>query len=48
MGLILGLGRRAPGEGNDNALQQFSPGKYHVQRSVAGYRPWGHKRAGHD
>ena len=26
----------------------FLPGKFHGQRSLAGYRPWGHKRVGHD
>ena len=26
----------------------FLPGKSHRQRSLAGYRPWGHKRVGHD
>ena len=47
-GLILGLGR-SPGEGNGNPLQfSFLPGKYHGQRSLVGYSPWGHKRVGHD
>ena len=23
-------------------------GKFHGQRSMAGYSPWGHKRVGHD
>ena len=26
----------------------FLPGKSHGQRTVEGYRPWGHKRVGHD
>ena len=26
----------------------FLPEKYHGQRSLAGYSPWGHKRDGHD
>ena len=26
----------------------FLPGEFHGQRSLAGYSPWGHKRAGHD
>ena len=26
----------------------FLPGKFHGQRSPAGYNPWGHKRAGHN
>jgi len=25
----------------------FLPGKFHGQRSLAGYRPWGQKRVGH-
>ena len=34
-----------PGEGNGNPLQCW---KSHGQRSLMGYSPWGHKRAGHD
>ena len=26
----------------------FLPGESHGQRSLEGYNPWGHKRAGHD
>jgi len=26
----------------------FLPGKFHRQRSLAGYSPWGSQRAGHD
>ena len=26
----------------------LSPGKSHGQRSLAGYRPWGRKRVGHN
>ena len=26
----------------------FLPGKSHGQRSLVGYSPWSHKRAGHD
>ena len=26
----------------------FLPGKFHVQRSLAGYSPWGHERVRHD
>ena len=29
-----------PGEGNDNALQCFFPGKFHGQRNLEGYSPW--------
>ena len=46
MGSILGLGR-FPGIGNGNLLQysfQYS-GKFHGQRSLAGYSPWGHKES---
>ena len=41
LGSISGLGR-SPGEGN-GYLFQFLPGKFHGQRSLEGYRPWGHK-----
>ena len=40
-GLIPGS-ERFPGEGNGNLLQ-FLPGKYHGQRTLAGYSPWDHK-----
>ena len=33
---------RSPGEGNGYLLQ-FLPGKFHGQRSLEGYRPWGCK-----
>ena len=36
---VLGLGR-SPGEGNGNPLQ-YSSGKAHGRRSLAGYSPWG-------
>ena len=26
----------------------FLPGKFHGQRSLAGYSPWSHERVGHD
>ena len=42
VGLIPGSGR-SPGEGNDNPLQYFSPGKSHGQSSLAGYSPLGYK-----
>ena len=36
------LGREdSPGEGNVNPLQYFLPGKYHGQRNLGGYSPWG-------
>ena len=40
MGSIPGLGR-SPGGGHGNPLQYFLPGKFHGQRSLAGYSPWG-------
>ena len=33
---------RSPGGENGNPLQYF-PGKFHGQRSLVGYSPWGHK-----
>ena len=41
-GYSIGL-RRSPGEGNGNPLQYFLPGKFHEQRNLAGYSPWGRK-----
>ena len=40
-GLIPGLGR-SPGVGNGN-MRVFLPGKYHGQKSLASYSPWGRK-----
>ena len=37
-----GLGR-FPGGGSGNPTPVFLPGKFHGQRSLAGYRPWGRK-----
>ena len=37
---IPGLGR-SPGVGNGNPV--FLPGKFHGQRIMASYSPWGHK-----
>ena len=42
-GLIPGFGR-SPGVGNDTT-PLFLPGKFHGQRSLAGYSPWGHKES---
>ena len=47
MGSIPRLGR-SPGVGNGNSLPAFLPGKFHGQRSLAGYSPQGHKELGHD
>ena len=42
-GSILGLGRSS-GIGNGYA-PVFFPGKFHGQRSLAGYSPWGRKES---
>ena len=42
-GLISGLGR-SPGEGNGNPFQLGNP----MVRGLAGYSPWGCKKARHD
>ena len=42
--LILGSGK-SPGGGNGNPV--FLPGKFHGQRSLAGYSSWG-RRVGHN
>ena len=39
---IPGLGR-LPGEGKWQSTPVFLPGKFHGQRSVVGYSPWGQK-----
>ena len=36
---------RFPGAGNGNPLQNFFPGKFHGQRSLVGYSPWGRKES---
>ena len=35
--------RRSPGGGQPTPI--FSPGKFHGQRSLMGYSPWGHKES---
>jgi len=40
--LVPGLGR-CPGGGHGNPLQYTCPENPHVQWSLAGYSPWGHK-----
>ena len=37
------LGQRYPEEKGMPTYSSMLPGKSHVQRSLAGYRPWGHK-----
>ena len=44
VGSIPGLGRY-PGVGNGNPTPAFLPGKFHGQRSLAGYSPLGHKES---
>ena len=46
VGLIPGLGR-SPGGGHGNPLH-YSCLENPTERSLVGYRPWGHKRVGHD
>ena len=41
-GSIPGSGR-FPGEGNGNPTAVLLPGKFHGQRSLVCYSPWGHK-----
>ena len=43
VGSTPGLGR-CPGVGNGTPTRVFLPGKFHGQRSLAGYSPWGHKQ----
>ena len=47
MGSTPGSGRSV-GEGNGILTPAFLPGKFHGQRSLAGYSPWGQKRVQHD
>ena len=35
--------RRSPGEGNGYLTPVFLPGKFHGQRSLVDYSPWGAK-----
>ena len=47
-GLISGLGR-PPGERKKwQLIPIFLPGKFHGEKSLAGYSPWGRKRVRHD
>ena len=41
-GSIPGTGR-SPAGGHGNPLQYSCLGKFHGQRRLAGYSPWGHK-----
>ena len=42
------LGWEDPLEKEMATYSIFLPGKFHGQRSLAGYSPWGHKRVGYD
>ena len=42
-GSVAGLERWSPGRGNGYPLQYSCLEKFHGQRSLAGYSPWGHK-----
>ena len=42
MGLIPGWGR-SPWKRKWQPTPTFLPGKFHGQRSLVGYSPWGHK-----
>ena len=44
VGSVPGSGR-SPGLGNSNLLHYFCHGKYHGQRTLVGYGPWGHKES---
>ena len=44
-GSVPGL-RRSPGEGNGNPIHGILAWKFHGQRSLEGYSPWGHKESG--
>ena len=47
MGWISGLGR-SPGEGEWLPTLVFLPGESHIQRSLAGFRPWGSQKVKHN
>ena len=44
MGSISGS-RRSPGVKKWQSTSVFLPGKFHGQRSLVGYSPWGHKES---
>ena len=44
-GLILGSGRKIPGEWNGYPLPVFLPREFHGQRNLVDYNPWGHKKS---
>ena len=42
------LGWEDPPEKEIATPPVFFPGEFHGQRSLVGYNPWGHKKAGYD
>ena len=44
LALIPGSGK-SPGEGNGNSTPVFLPRKFHEQKMLAGYSPWGRKES---
>ena len=42
---VLSLGREDPLEKKMSTLLVLSPGKFHGQRSMVGYSPWGRKES---
>ena len=40
--------RKIPWRRKQQSTPVFLSGKYHGQRRLVGYTPWGHKRVGHD
>jgi len=40
--------RKIPWSGKWQPILIFLPGKFHVQKSLAGYSPWGSKKSGHN
>ena len=40
--------RKIPWSRKQQRTPVFLPGKFHGQRSLAGYIPWGHKKVRHD
>ena len=45
---VQSLGQKIPWSRKWQSTPVFLPGKSQGQRSLVGYHPWGHKRAGHD
>ena len=45
---VRSLGRKLPWRRRQQPTPASLPGKSHGERSLVGYRPWGHKRVRHD